>query len=279
MMMEKQGIDLPGIGNARELGGYRIKDKVIRRGVLLRTGKLDQAASEALQLLQDKYRLQTIVDFRMSTEKAGQSDPEIPGAEYVHLPVFEIEDMMDGADPGLVAFYMEHATDRMALFELSYEQKLVDEKFYARFLLGDRGKHAVQEFFRLLMELEKERAILWHCADGKDRTGCAAMLVLFALGADRELVLRDYLLTNEYNAPILEAIRAKVAPMRMPEDKLKLLLFMSGGVFPEYIDHAIDALCEHYGSVQGYLEEEIGLGKYELEKLKEAFLVTDDHDQ
>ena len=277
--MEKQGIDLPGIGNARELGGYRIKDKVIRRGVLLRTGKLDQAASEALQLLQDKYRLQTIVDFRMSTEKAGQSDPEIPGAEYVHLPVFEIEDMMEGADPGLVAFYMEHATDRMALFELSYEQKLVDEKLYARFLLGDRGKHAVREFFRLLMELEKERAILWHCADGKDRTGCAAMLILFALGADRELVLRDYLLTNEYNAPILEAIRAKVAPMRMSEDKLKLLLFMSGGVFPEYMDHAIDALCEHYGSVRGYLEEEIGLGKYELEKLKEAFLVTDDHDK
>jgi len=277
--MEKQGIDLPGIGNARELGGYRIKDKVIRRGVLLRTGKLDQAASEALKLLQDKYRLQTIVDFRMSTEKTGQSDPEIPGAEYVHLPVFEIEDMMEGIDPGLLAFYMEHATDRMALFELSYEQKLVDEKLYVRFLLGDRGKHAVREFFRLLMELEKERAILWHCADGKDRTGCAAMLILFALGADRELVLRDYLLTNEYNAPILEAIRAKVAPMRMPEDKLKLLLFMSGGVFPEYMDHAIDALCEHYGSVQGYLEEEIGLGKYELEKLKEAFLVTDDHDQ
>jgi len=38
---------------------------------------------------------------------------------------------------------------------MSYEQKLVDEKLYARFLLGDRGKHAVREFFRLLMELEK----------------------------------------------------------------------------------------------------------------------------
>ena len=162
---------------------------------------------------------------------------------------------------------------------MSYEQKLVDEKLYTRFLLGDRGKHAVREFFRLLMELEEERAILWHCADGKDRTGCAAMLILFALGADRELVLRDYLLTNEFNAPMLGAIRAKVAPMRMPEEKLNLLLFMSGGVFPEYMDHAIDALCEHYGSVHGYLKEECGLEKYELEKLKEAFLVTDDHDQ
>ena len=65
--------------------------------------------------------------------------------------------------------------------------------------------------------------------------------------------------------------------MGMPEDKLKLLLFMSGGVFPEYMEYAIDALVEHYGSVPGYLKEEIGLDKHKLERLREAFLVTDDH--
>ena len=37
-----------------------------------------------------------------------------------------------------------------------------------------------------------------HCVGGKDRTGLAVALLLTALGVDRELVLDDYQLTDEY---------------------------------------------------------------------------------
>ncbi len=51
-----------------------------------------------------------------------------------------------------------------------------------------------------MLDTEPERAVLWHCTGGKDRTGLAAMLILSALGVDEETVVKDYLLTNEFNA-------------------------------------------------------------------------------
>ena len=271
-MMNEQAIILPGVGNARELGGYRIGDKTVRKGRLLRTGKLTQATPEAITLLSEKYRVQAIVDFRMSSEEHNNPDPEIPGVIYRHLPVFEIEEMMEGASPESIAFYGEHVNDRMAMFEYCYEHKVIDENLYVKFILNDRGRETVREFFRLLLEVEEGRSFLWHCSDGKDRAGCGAMLILSVLGADRELILKDYLLTNEFNAGKLDALRAKVAPMNMPGDKLNLLLFMSGCVFPAYMESIIDAMTERYGSVIGYLEKEIGIDEEKREKLKKAFL-------
>ena len=40
--MSNHIIDLPGIPNARDLGGYAIGDKVVKSGVLLRAARLDQ---------------------------------------------------------------------------------------------------------------------------------------------------------------------------------------------------------------------------------------------
>ena len=55
------------------------------------------------------------------------------------------------------------------------------------------------EFFDLL--LASPEPTVFHCTAGKDRTGVAAALLLHALGATREEILRDYLLTNERLKP------------------------------------------------------------------------------
>ena len=53
--MLKNEISLPGINNARELGGYKAGDKVIKHGLLIRTGALKDAAPEAVELLKNKF--------------------------------------------------------------------------------------------------------------------------------------------------------------------------------------------------------------------------------
>ena len=267
----RNAIDLPGVGNARELGGYVIGDRAIKKGVLLRTAGLGGAAPEAIRKLQSEYRLQTAVDLRMTGERESIPDPEIPGARNIHLPVIEMTDYSE-ADPEMIAHFMKNG-DRMKLFEMSYEYGMLGPGLYTRFLLNDRGKKAYREFFRILLENDPDKgAVLWHCTDGKDRTGCAAMLILAALGASREMMIADYMLTNEYSSAQIEAARQKTAAYPMPPEKREALLFMCGAVVERYMVNAIDTLKERYGSVEGYLREELDTGSAELEELKNKYL-------
>lgn len=288
--MTLHAIDLPGIGNARDLGGFAVGDRVIKPGVLLRAARLDQAQPAALERLEREYRVQTIVDFRMAEERESMPDPGIPGAENRFLPVTDMKDMI-AANPALLsmfggsleealaasarmmALYNDPGTDRIALFNRMWENGLVSPDIYLGFLLGERGKLAYWSFFQALLHLEEGRAILWHCTDGKDRTGCAAMLTLFALGASRETVLEDYLLTNAANARKLNAVRERAAAGGMEGEKLELLLFLSGGAVEGFMNRAIDALIRHYGTVENYLEWELGIGEAEREALRARLLV------
>ena len=58
----------------------------------------------------------------------------------------------------------------------------------------------------------EHRPALFHCTTGKDRTGWAAAALLLLLGVPDELVMREYLLTNEEllpaEKPLLDHFRA-----------------------------------------------------------------------
>ncbi len=278
MGMLRQAIDLPGVGNARELGGYAVGDKHVQRGILLRTASLNRATPEALARLHDEYHLQTIVDLRMSIEQERQPDPQIPGATHRGVQVIEMEDfpIPEGVDPSKLDLLNDPTANRMELFEIAYECGMVGPQMYVDFLLGERGKRGYAAFFRELLALEAGRAILWHCTDGKDRTGCAAMLVLCALGADRKTVLADYLLTNDFNAQLIDAALHHFATPQqlaeMPAQKLEVLRVMVGGVSEEYLANAMDVLEERYGSVGAYLRDELDVGEAELEQLRAILL-------
>ena len=286
----KHRIDLPGIGNARELGNYIIGDRIVKSSVLLRTARLDNADPEAIKRLEQEYHVQTVIDFRMTEEQLQMPDPIIQGAENLIAPVMEMEDTLElnpgikktfgGAETDVIeksrdmlAMYNDPKVDRMAMFNMMYDYGMLDDNTYVFFLLGERGKSAYRTFFDALFKLEPGRAILWHCADGKDRTGCAAMLLLFALGASRETVMEDYLLTNIYNAQKLDAIRQQVAHLNFEQKKLDTLLFMSGGVAETYMNRAVDTLIERYGSVIGYLKQELGIEESGLDALRATFLI------
>ena len=274
--MLRQAIDLPGVGNARELGGYAAGAGRVRDGVLIRTAGLGKVTLEALKRLRDEYRVQYVVDFRMSAERRALPDPVIDGAENLGLSVVEMDDFAipEGVDPSLIKVLTEPGADRMVLFETSYAYGMLGPQVYVDFLLGERGKRAYAAFFQALLRLDEGRALLWHCTDGKDRTGCAAMLVLGALGASRETVLADYLLTNEYNASVVDAVRGQAEALGMPAEKADAFVFMCGGVVERYMVQAMETLEERYGGVTGYLADELGVGESELAELRRKFLVT-----
>lgn len=163
-------------------------------------------------------------------------------------------------------------------FRMSAERalRLLSNTLYADFLRSERGKAAYRAFFRLLLDLPENRAILWHCTDGKDRTGLAAMLLLTALGASWETVMEDYLLTNVWNEKKLAAARAWVEHSSLEPELWEMVIFGAGGVAEIYMNNARKALEEDYGSVEGYLAQALGVGEDERAILRGKFLGSAD---
>ncbi|MCR5205176.1 MAG: tyrosine-protein phosphatase [Lachnospiraceae bacterium] len=98
------------------------------------------------------------------------------------------------------------------------------------------------------------------------------MLILVALGADKDTVMEDYMLTNVYNSQTLEYVKGRLAGSDMPQRKRDALMFMLGGVVERYMTGVIEALINGYWSVKEYMFEELGVGDPELKVLRRKFL-------
>lgn len=267
-MSLKQSIPLKSVANARELGGYCTADgKIIRRGVLLRTGNLNDITAEDIQILKNQYRLSNIIDLRMDMEIGDYEDPVIGGVCNTHLNVisnqkFEQQEMADVDINKL---------DIIRLVELCEQMGMLDDKMYIDFLESETGKRAFSQFFRILLESSPDRAVLWHCTSGKDRTGLAAMLTLSVLGVEESDIIDDYMLTNEYNAGRIERTRQHLRTRGCNDALTEKATLVFDAVDRRMMENAIAYLKEKYGSVVGYIRSELNISDEEIDMLKEKY--------
>ena len=266
---DKQSINLTSVNNARELGGYITNDgRKIKHGVLLRTAVLNKISSEDITRLTQNYNLSVIADFRMSFEAAAKPDPVIEGVKYVNLRVIDEELFMREIEKRLAG-----EKDPFELLKTTAESGVINENMYIDFLSGNFGKKAYSEFFKELLNLPEGRSLLFHCTQGKDRTGCAAMLILSALGVSEDIILEDYMLTNIFNADLIEKDRKMLLSRGIKEDALWWkYMFVLNSVKKELMTNALSWLKENYGSPVGYIINELGISEDEIEKLKLKFL-------
>lgn len=193
--MATQGLELDGISNARQLGNYICQDgRRVKQSILLRTGKLCELALEGARVLAEQYKVKNIIDFRMESERAAAADKKVPGAENTWISVMEMSDY--GAEiQEVFRAAVELKMDRTQAMLENAKAGFV-AKMYDSILLTKRAKCGYSQFFRILLSQEKG-AVLWHCSAGKDRAGLASALLLYALGADEETIMADYMLSSE----------------------------------------------------------------------------------
>ena len=254
-------VDIPGMNNTRDLGGMRTKDgRRIRSDMLYRSAKLSD--------LKDpdwfKEHVSLVVDMRSSQEVGESPDPEIPGVEYLHLPIFEMQasgvtrdeesDRRIGPPPD-----PETAIENMA-------------KVYARFVTDEFCLAQYRRFVRLLFE-PREKAILWHCTAGKDRTGTGALIIQEMLGVGREDIMADYLITNVY---LKDEVRHFIDMMAersggMDEDAKKgMMAFM--GAHEKYPLTVYAQAEAKYGSFDGFIRDGLGVTDAQREELRRRYL-------
>lgn len=242
-------IDFDSISNARELGGIRCAGgRRVKSGVLLRTAELNRVSDADMAALTQKYKLRHVVDLRDASEVRFRPDLNVAGARYISIPVL----------PELP--YKSRSVDLkpreiMEQFVLLY-RIMAEHEFCARAYAG---------FFRVLIEARGE-AVLWHCVQGKDRTGVAALLLLTALGASMEDAREDYFLTNVSLGREYERLEQSGTDERELAF-MKVVLY----VFPECLDSFIQRVRELYGSLDGYLRKAVGLTDADFEFLLDSY--------
>ena len=143
-------------------------------------------------------------------------------------------------------------------------------QLYPSLILSEFSQLQYASFLNLILETE-EGAVLWHCSQGKDRTGIGAALILGALGADKETIIEDFSHSNDIYRPVVDKFVADVeAAGGGDEEKEVVRAFM--GVSVKNFRHALDVLEANYGSIPGYLEETMGIMDDDLDVLRRRYL-------
>ena len=109
-----------------------------------------------------------------------------------------------------------------------------------------------------------------HCAVGKDRTGVGVALVLFALGADEQTVMEDYLLTETTLEPFRQRLIEELTPV-LGEAAMRPFSFILSAR-EEFLQTALRTIRERHGSIDNWLMRDYGLDVPARERLRERYL-------
>ncbi|MGV8907036.1 MAG: tyrosine-protein phosphatase [Acetobacterium sp.] len=262
---EGQTIGLTGVSNARQLGGYITTDgSKIKDGVLLRTGQLSGATNEDITTLTEKYHLAEIIDFRTTAEIEKVPELAIVGVTEERIPI------IDESSPAYSVNTAQVSGDAIDHGITEVENGTISDKMYIELVTDPYGQNAYHEFFQKLLAHE-DGAFLFHCTGGKDRTGVATVLLLTALGVDRNTIIEDFTLTNDFNAKTIDYVVSEAEKRTTDAQTIEGMTAVAG-VNQSYMEKMLDTIDEKYGSMNSFLKEAIGLTDKDITKLQDLYL-------
>lgn len=231
--------------NFRDLGGYPAAGgRHVRWGMIFRSGAsalLDQADLGQIKALQ----LSEMVDLRSDEERV-LAPSRIDGVPYSAI----------GYSMGAMGFSggMESGYRAFPRF-LAPQLRLV----FAKLLRG-------------------ERPLVYNCSAGQDRTGFVSAMILSALGTPRDTIVADYHLSTTYRRPAnemprIDAATAAANPVAgmfaryQADPRYDFAQPLKTADGKAYLDFALDEIERNWGSVDRYLQAEIGIGPKERQRL------------
>lgn len=263
--MKIKRIKLKSLKNTRDLGGFVGYDnKKVKEKRLIRSGQLGKASDEDLAVLMNQYNLKTVIDLRMDAEISELPDKELNGVNYVHFP------LLDNSFLGIARdeYSMEAWLNVFKNSDADPEKLFAD--MYVKILMSDSVQPMITQFFDLLIN-QKSGSVLWHCSAGKDRVGVTTMLVLSALGVDRETIIEDYLMTNRFSMGLNIKVHLFI-PFKIKDPKIRKCIYILFGVKRAYLENIFNLIDKEYGNVENFLAVRFGIDSDKLNRLRENYL-------
>jgi protein-tyrosine phosphatase len=256
-------IILEGQPNFRDLGGYRTQDgHRVKWGLIYRSGQLSKLTDADLSVL-EALKLRTVVDLRGAAEAESRGKDRLPeGVRSVSYPIDVVGNgktangqPASAKTPQQNRDFMLQATRSIMLNRTDVYSSLIHE-----------------------LASPANRPLVFHCTQGKDRTGIGAAIVLTVLGVPWETVREDYILTNIYrreeNERDLKNLRDGLAQKSgIPPEQVDMSTYEAMYyVKPEYIDTARQDAIDKYGSMENFIRKGLGISDEVIERLRRELL-------
>lgn len=240
-------IDLKGTTNTRDIGGYAAGDQLIlRSGKIIRSENLSRLTENDFQKLEE-IGVKTVIDLRTEKEH-GKKPTEWIGEhppQFYHFPVGHAENEWFKKQRSLVTKN-----------RFTEEQSLELMKDGYRMIL-DEGTDSYRQLMEVVLD-EDNWPILIHCNAGKDRAGIATTLILEALGVERDVIMEEFLMTNEIGRSQAKAelmARESKKYRKMGKTPTAEAWYPIVGVHEEMLETYYASVEERYGSMDAYLNE------------------------
>ncbi len=249
--------------NFRDLGNIPAADgRKIKKGKLYRSGHLYKISEDTAKFLRDRKGLRTIIDLRSPSELTEHKDIVAEGVNYIHLPPLN-----DEQNPSINKENRKGVLIEIMAKEGGAKKHLSD--IYRLMITQKESLEAFKEMLRLLAD-ETTTAVLWHCTQGKDRTGVSTAILLMTLGVDRKYIMRDYMRTNRSCRFINSLIFLGVTIVFNIRAAFALDHLLSARKF--FLQAAFDEIDNVYGGTDAFLKNGIGLTDEDILRLREIYL-------
>jgi protein-tyrosine phosphatase len=223
-------LELEGVWNFRDLGGYRARDgRQVRWRRLFRADGLDRLTAADLQHI-ERLRLRTVIDLRTGDEVArGRMATADAPVGWHHLPMLEVLPARERYNAWVTPAH-------------------VAEQYLG---MISSGEATVRGFLHLVCDADRY-PLVFHCFAGKDRTGILTALVLGLLGVADDDIASDYALSAAAMHRLLEWLRAQYDEGAAELERLESSAAAIVAAEPETMAAFLRQFRAAYGSFEAY---------------------------
>lgn len=264
-----RAVKIKSVSNIRDLGGCKtFDDKEVRKGVLVRSGRLNNLCNEDADFLKS-YGIDTIIDLREEKEKKECPDKNIDGFQYVECPLPSIEET-DYHENLKEKYILTESKEEKSFYLNEYLSCISMEEMYVNILTKSESIKNLKRIFTILLD-SNTHGVLFHCTSGKDRTGVVAALILLTLGVKLEDIQDDYYTSALAKFSETEFYAQSLRKQRYTDAVIDEMRYYNG-VGMNIAKMLLDDILNQYESVESYLFEELGVSADNLCELRKKYV-------
>lgn len=255
-------LPLKSVRNPRDLGGYiGFNGRKIKAHRLLRSGNISQITAADQQFLLD-YGLTKIIDLRSPAECKANQDRDLPGVTHYEFPL-SAEDNTGGHGLDMSKEFAKYRRDQYAGFDMMCRR-------YREHINNKQAQRSIHQIVRVVADTA-DGAVLYHCSEGKDRTGLVTVVLLYILGVDLEVIRQDYLYSN-YLLNNYRHVRDEKFKAAGENDKFRANMRILGSVANAFFDTSLITINDNFGGIDSYISNQLDINAEMQEMMREKYL-------